>query len=73
MQPGTISLSDPQRTWCDIGLMDRITGELYDPFSQGPYYDVGALDIEVGFASQKKVTETPFDQRYTGRNFQPDL
>jgi vesicle-fusing ATPase len=49
--------------------MDRITGESYDPFSQGAHCHLGALDIEVGFASQKKITETPFDQDILGEIF----
>ncbi|KAL3428190.1 Vesicular-fusion protein sec18 [Phlyctema vagabunda] len=61
--PGCISLSDPQRTWCDVGMMDGITAELYDPFaSQGGLSYLGSLDVEVGFASVKKITETPYDQ-----------
>ncbi|KUJ15301.1 AAA-domain-containing protein [Mollisia scopiformis] len=60
--PGCISLSDPQRTWCDVGMMDQITAELYDPFQQGPSTYLGALDVDVGFASLKKFTETPYDQ-----------
>ncbi|KAL5331832.1 hypothetical protein ACEPPN_001370 [Leptodophora sp. 'Broadleaf-Isolate-01'] len=61
-QPGTISLSDPQRTWFNIGMMDRIIGEPYDPFSQGGHCYLGALDVEVGFAARTKIMETPFDQ-----------
>jgi len=30
---------------------------------------LGALDVEVGFASQKKITETPFDQDVLGEMF----
>jgi vesicle-fusing ATPase len=59
---GCISLSDPQRTWCDVGMMDQLAGELYDPFQQGPSTYLGALDVDVGFASIKKFTETPYDQ-----------
>ena len=59
---GCISLSDPQRTWCDVGMMDPVTAEMYDPFSQGGLSYLGALDVEVGFASVKKFTETPYDQ-----------
>ncbi|KAG0645302.1 Vesicular-fusion sec18 [Hyphodiscus hymeniophilus] len=59
---GCISLSDPQRTWCDVGMMDPITAELYDPFSNGGHSYLGSLDVEVGFASVKKITETPYDQ-----------
>ena len=35
---------------------------MYDPFSQGSNVYLGALDIEVGFASQKKITDAPYDQ-----------
>ncbi|KAF7863944.1 hypothetical protein EAF04_006909 [Stromatinia cepivora] len=60
--PGCISLSDPQRTWCNVGMLDRITAETYDPFYQGPQAYLGALDVEVGFASAKKFTDVPYDQ-----------
>ncbi|RDL41279.1 p-loop containing nucleoside triphosphate hydrolase [Venustampulla echinocandica] len=60
--PGCISLSDPQRTWCNVGMMDPITAELYDPFSQGGHTYLGSLDVEAGFASVKKFTEVPYDQ-----------
>ncbi|CAD6503355.1 BgTH12-03021 [Blumeria graminis f. sp. triticale] len=59
---GCISLSDPQRTWCDVGMMDPIMAEPYSPFSSGPCTYLGSLDVEVGFASSKKLTEAPFDQ-----------
>lgn len=32
---GCISLSDPQRTWIQVGMTDELVGELYNPFSQG--------------------------------------
>jgi vesicle-fusing ATPase len=60
--PGCISLSDPQRTWCDVGMMDPIIAESYDPFVQGPTVYLGALDVDIGFASVKKVTDAPYDQ-----------
>ncbi len=59
---GCISLSDPQRTWCDVGMMDKLTAELYYVFSQGPAAYLGALDLDVGFASVKRFTDTPYDQ-----------
>lgn len=61
---GCISLSDPQRTWCDVGMMDPITAELYDPFStpQGNAVYLQSLDVDIGFASVKKITEVPYDQ-----------
>jgi vesicle-fusing ATPase len=60
--PGCISLSDPQRTWCDVGMMDPITAEAYDPFVQGAAVYLGSLDVDIGFASVKKITEVPYDQ-----------
>ncbi|KAK3387541.1 P-loop containing nucleoside triphosphate hydrolase protein [Podospora didyma] len=59
---GCISLSDPQRTWCGVGMMDELVGELYDVFSQGGAAYIGAMDLEVGFASQKKFVDSPYDQ-----------
>ncbi|KAK0704792.1 P-loop containing nucleoside triphosphate hydrolase protein [Lasiosphaeris hirsuta] len=59
---GCISLSDPQRTWCGVGMMDEVVGELFDPFLQGGPAYVGSLDIEVGFASLKKLVDAPYDQ-----------
>jgi vesicle-fusing ATPase len=43
-------------------MMDPITAELYDPFAAGGHAYLGALDVEVGFASAKKITDVPFDQ-----------
>ena len=43
-------------------MMDPLSAEVYDPFSQGSNVYLGALDIEVGFASQKKITDAPYDQ-----------
>ncbi|KAK4237671.1 P-loop containing nucleoside triphosphate hydrolase protein [Achaetomium macrosporum] len=59
---GCISLSDPQRTWCNIGMMDEVLGEIYDPFSQGSAVYIGSMDVEVGFASAKKFVDAPYDQ-----------
>ena len=55
-------MSDPQRTYCNVGMVDPIIAELYDPFSQGPQTYLGALGLEVGFASVKKSTDVPYDQ-----------
>ena len=57
---GQLSLSDPQRTWASIALMDVVDVKLYDHFQEGGRY-VGSIDAEVGFAA-RKTTETPFDQ-----------
>jgi vesicle-fusing ATPase len=61
-EDGCISMSDPQRTWCGIGLTDVIEGEPYDPFSNGASAYVGSMDVEIGFASTKKISETQYDQ-----------
>lgn len=55
--PGCISLSDPQRTWCGISMTDAVIGERYDQKTP-----LTAMDVEVGFASQRKVTDVPYDQ-----------
>ncbi|KAJ6058607.1 uncharacterized protein N7446_008190 [Penicillium canescens] len=60
--PGLMSMSDPQRTWANIGLRDSIKVQLYDPFSQGGQAYLGSADIEVSFASTKKRVEAPYDQ-----------
>ncbi|KAI2468384.1 AAA-domain-containing protein [Annulohypoxylon bovei var. microspora] len=62
--PGCISLSDPQRTWCGISMTDVVIGERFD--NKVP---LGAMDIEVGFASQRKVTDVPYDQDELADNF----
>jgi vesicle-fusing ATPase len=60
--PGLMGLSDPQRTWANIGMRDAIKVQLYDPFSQGGQAYLGSADIEVSFASIKKRVEAPYDQ-----------
>ncbi|KAI1433438.1 P-loop containing nucleoside triphosphate hydrolase protein [Xylaria sp. CBS 124048] len=59
---GCISLSDPQRSWCNITVRDTFTGELYDPFAQGGKPYLGTLNLEIGFASIKKRVDTPYDE-----------
>jgi vesicle-fusing ATPase len=58
---GCISLSDPQRQWLRVGLMDRLVGEVYDPFSQPEAY-LSAMDVEVGFASASKSSPEQYEQ-----------
>jgi vesicle-fusing ATPase len=62
--PGEIGLTDPQRTWAGISLGPQatVTAAPYDVFSQGAGAYLGALEVEVGFYSSKKTTETPYDQ-----------
>ncbi|KAJ5916249.1 hypothetical protein N7504_000264 [Penicillium tannophilum] len=75
--PGLMSMSDPQRTWANIGLRDAIKVQLYDPFSQGGQAYLGSADIEVSFASAKKRVEAPYDQDELAnaviRNFENQL
>lgn len=59
---GCISLSDPQRTWCNISMRDQFSGEVYDPFSAGDKAYLGTLDVEVSFASPNRQTDKPFDE-----------
>lgn len=59
---GHISLSDPQRTWSGVGLMDEVVGEIYDPFAHGSgQVYLQNIDIEIGFASAKKIVDTVYD------------
>ncbi|KAM7204803.1 vesicular-fusion protein sec18 [Rhypophila sp. PSN 637] len=58
---GHISLSDPQRTWLGVGLMDEVVGELYDPFAFGGQVYLQNIDIEIGFASAKKIVDAVYD------------
>jgi vesicle-fusing ATPase len=43
-------------------MMDPIIAESYDPFVVGPNVYLGALDVDIGFASVKKITDAPYDQ-----------
>ena len=60
--PGQISMSDAQRTWMGIALTDVVNVEMYDPFSNGGQAYLGAMDMEIGFASPKKQEQRPYDQ-----------
>lgn len=60
--PGTIGLSEPQRSWMGVALTDQIQAEVYDAFKSGDQAYIGSADIEIGFASTRKITETPYDQ-----------
>ncbi|KAJ5717508.1 hypothetical protein N7488_003154 [Penicillium malachiteum] len=75
--PGYMSMSDPQRTWANVGMRDAIKVQLYDPFSQGGQAYLGSADIEVSFASVKKRVEAPYDQDELAnaviRNFENQL
>ncbi|KAM0330577.1 hypothetical protein ACHAQA_003525 [Verticillium albo-atrum] len=55
---GTISLSDPQRTWCRVSLMDELSGEIYHPFQEGKKAYLGSLDMDVSFPKKTSTKET---------------
>lgn len=61
--PGTIGLTDPQRSWASISLgpTEIVTIEEYDHFSQSKQAYLSAINAEVGFAGRRSV-DTPFDQ-----------
>lgn len=59
---GLIGLSEPQRTWMGVALTDQVQVEPFDIFGQGSNAYLGSMDIEIGFASTRKTTETPYDQ-----------
>ncbi|TKA71986.1 hypothetical protein B0A49_07370 [Cryomyces minteri] len=65
---GSISLSDPQRTWAQIALTDMVEVQVYDPFSQGGQSYLGSIDAEVGFAGKKR-TDIPYDQDELAQHF----
>lgn len=65
---GQISLSDPQRTWASISLMDTVSVELYDPTQDGGFRSLGSLDVELSFAG-RKTTEAPYDQDELAKHF----
>ncbi|KAL7624597.1 transport between ER and Golgi ATPase protein [Parahypoxylon ruwenzoriense] len=64
MPPGCISLSDPQRTWCGISMTDTVIGERYDHKTP-----LSGMDVEIGFASQRKITDVPYDQDQLADDF----
>jgi vesicle-fusing ATPase len=65
---GHISLSDPQRTWASVSLMDTVHVQIYNPFSEGGHRYLGSMDLEVGFAG-RKITEAPYDQDDLANHF----
>ncbi|KAF2799438.1 AAA-domain-containing protein [Melanomma pulvis-pyrius CBS 109.77] len=71
---GEIGLTDAQRTWAGItlGPQDIVTVETYDAFNQGGQSYLGALEVEVGFAS-RKTTDTPYDQEELGNQFKKNF
>ncbi|CAK7229327.1 transport between ER and Golgi ATPase protein [Sporothrix curviconia] len=60
---GCISFSDPQRSWMRVGLMDEVVADVYAPFAtkSGTEGYLAFVDIDLKFASQKKVSEEGFD------------
>ena len=58
---GSLSLSDPQRTWASISLQDLVNVRRYDHFAEGRGQYLASLNVEVGFAGRKGTPE-PLDQ-----------
>lgn len=50
-------------------MMDQFTGEIYNPFAAGDKAYLGQLDVEIGFASPNKKTETPYDEDELAKQF----
>lgn len=59
---GCISLSDPQRSWARIGMMDQFLGEIYDPFSRGRQAYIASIDIDIDFASASKRSNVEYKE-----------
>jgi len=61
--PGSIGLTDAQRTWASISLgpNEIVDVQEYEHFSQPKQAYLSAINAEVGFAGKRPV-DTPFDQ-----------
>lgn len=59
---GMVGLSEPQRSWMGVALTDQLTAEPFDAFSRGNSAYIGSMDIEIGFASTRKIVDAPYDQ-----------
>jgi vesicle-fusing ATPase len=57
--PGCISLSDPQRTWLSVGVLDVVSAEIYQATGN---VLLAHLELDVSFAVPKKTIEEPIDQ-----------
>lgn len=60
--PGYIALNEKQRQWTRIGQLDTFLGTPYDPFRQGKDAYLGALELQVSFASPNKRVDDVFDE-----------
>lgn len=60
--PGYIAMNEKQRLWTRIGQLDTFVGQPYDPFRQGKEAYLGALELQVSFASPNKRVEDVFDE-----------
>lgn len=59
---GHIALNEKQRQWTRIGQLDTFVGMAYDPFRQGKEVYLGALELQVSFASPNKRVDDIFDE-----------
>ena len=45
-----------------IALTDLVNVEIYDPFTSGGQAYLGSMDVEIGFAGQRRQEQQPYDQ-----------
>ncbi|KAF2173856.1 hypothetical protein M409DRAFT_16126 [Zasmidium cellare ATCC 36951] len=57
IEGGAIGLNQIQRRWMNVALADVVDAEIYDPFRQGKQCYLGNMDIEIGFATNKALSE----------------
>jgi vesicle-fusing ATPase len=71
---GEIGLTDAQRTWAGItlGPQDIVTVQEYQAVIPGAKSYLGALEVEVGFAS-RKITDVPYDQEELANQFKKNF
>jgi vesicle-fusing ATPase len=50
-------------------MLDEIMGEIFDPFRTGSPPYAGSMDVEIGFASTKKISDVQYDQDQLAATF----
>ncbi|KAI1495505.1 P-loop containing nucleoside triphosphate hydrolase protein [Biscogniauxia marginata] len=58
VQPGWITLSERQRHWCGISMVDTIKAQRYDH----QMIPLSSMDLETDFALSSRKTDEPYDQ-----------
>lgn len=64
-----IALSVEQRRWASVAQTDSVFAELYDPFERGAKCYLGSMDLEIGFASQKRTSNVAYEQEALAEYF----